>query len=77
MRPASTGSARAASPLTVSDAGCNVLDKLGAARRSYLAELAADWDPAQGEDVGTYLREVVRGLVPDARRASAAPGAMS
>ncbi len=77
VQPASTGSARAASPLTVSDAGCNVLDKLGAARRSYLAELATDWDPAQGEDVGTYLREVVRGLVPDARRASAAPGAMS
>jgi hypothetical protein len=68
VQPASSEPVPDTTTLTVTDAGCNVLDKLGAARRSYLAELAADWDPAQSGDVSTYLREVVRSLVPDAQR---------
>jgi EmrB/QacA subfamily drug resistance transporter len=54
--------------LTVTDAGCAVLDRLGAARRAHLAELAADWDPTHDSDIAKYLRDTAGGLIPDAAR---------
>jgi DNA-binding MarR family transcriptional regulator len=54
------------SELTAS--GCRVLDRLVAARRAHLAELAAEWDPTNENDAANYLRGAVKDLVPDARR---------
>jgi DNA-binding MarR family transcriptional regulator len=50
--------------------GCEIHDRLVSARRAHLSELAAEWDPATGENVSDYLRNAVRDLIPDARRAS-------
>ena len=50
--------------------GCEVLDRLVSARRAHLSELAQEWDPARGENISDYLRNTVRDLIPDARRAS-------
>jgi DNA-binding MarR family transcriptional regulator len=50
--------------------GCEMHDRLVSARRAHLSELAAEWDPATGENVSDYLRNAVRDLIPDARRAS-------
>jgi DNA-binding MarR family transcriptional regulator len=50
--------------------GCEIHDRLVSARRAHLSELAAEWDPATGANVSDYLREAVRDLIPDARRAS-------
>ena len=49
----------------LTDDGCDVLNRLGDARRAHLAELAADWDPEHHPDVAAYLRETVSGLVPE------------
>jgi len=56
------------SQLTTS--GCEVLDRLVAARRAHLTELAEEWDPKHERDVAAYLRSAVSDLVPDARRVS-------
>jgi EmrB/QacA subfamily drug resistance transporter len=53
----------------LSPRGCEVMDRLVAARRAHLAELLAEWDPGE-EDAAEYLRSAVRELVPDARRDS-------
>jgi len=50
--------------------GCQVLDRLVAARRAHLDELAEEWDPTHENDAAKYLRDAVRDLVPDARRVS-------
>jgi EmrB/QacA subfamily drug resistance transporter len=50
--------------------GCDVLDRLASARRAHLSELAEEWDPERGTDVSEFLRNAVRDLIPDARRAS-------
>ena len=50
--------------------GCQVLDRLVAARREHLAELAEEWDPTHENDAAAYLRSAVKDLVPDARRVS-------
>jgi EmrB/QacA subfamily drug resistance transporter len=49
-------------------AGCDVLERLVRARRTHLAELAADWDPARDADAATYLRSAVQDHVPDVHR---------
>jgi EmrB/QacA subfamily drug resistance transporter len=49
--------------------GCEVLDRIVAARRAHLAELAEEWDPTREDDAASYLRGAVRDLVPDVRRA--------
>jgi len=49
-------------------AGCQVLDRLVAARRAHLTELAKDWDPTREGDAPAYLRSVVQDLVPDVRQ---------
>ncbi|MEA2765335.1 MAG: hypothetical protein QOK07_1739 [Gemmatimonadaceae bacterium] len=55
---------------TLTASGCEIHDRLVSARRAHLSELAAEWDPATGENVSDYLRNAVRDLIPDARRAS-------
>lgn len=50
--------------------GCEVLDRLVSARRAHLSELTEEWDPARGENISDYLRNAVRDLIPDSRRAS-------
>jgi hypothetical protein len=54
----------------LTSSGCQVLDRLVDARRAHLSELAREWDPSQGQDISDYLRNAVRDLIPDARRAS-------
>jgi hypothetical protein len=54
----------------LTSAGCDVLDRLASARRAHLSELAEEWDPERGTDVSDFLRDAVRDLIPDARRAS-------
>jgi DNA-binding MarR family transcriptional regulator len=48
--------------------GCEVMDRLVAARRAHLAELLAEWDPGE-ESAADYLRSAVGRLVPETRRA--------
>jgi EmrB/QacA subfamily drug resistance transporter len=50
-------------------AGCDVLDRLAAARRAHLSELAADWDPGRNRDLAAFLTQAVEQVVPDAHRA--------
>ena len=50
----------------VTAAGHQVLERLGAARRSGLAELLADWSPEQHRDLSEFLRRVAGALVTDA-----------
>jgi EmrB/QacA subfamily drug resistance transporter len=53
----------------LASAGCDVYDRLVTARREQLSALAADWNNDRG-DPAKFLREVVRGIVPDAHRES-------
>ncbi len=59
-----------AAPEKLTSSGCEVLDRLASARRAHLSELAEEWDPATGANISDYLRNAVRDLIPDARRAS-------
>jgi DNA-binding MarR family transcriptional regulator len=52
----------------LTDSGCQVLDRLVAARRAHLVELAAEWDPTNENDAASYLRGAVKDLVPDVKR---------
>jgi EmrB/QacA subfamily drug resistance transporter len=54
----------------LTNSGCEIHDRLVSARRAHLSELAAEWEPGTGADVSDYLRDAVRDLIPDARRAS-------
>jgi len=54
----------------LTSSGCQVLDRLVSARRAHLSELAQEYDPAKGANISDYLRDAVRDLIPDARRAS-------
>ena len=54
----------------LTDRGCDVMGRLIEARRAHLADLASDWNPEHESDVAAYLKEAVRDLVPDVRRAS-------
>jgi MFS family permease len=48
--------------------GCKMLDRLVAARREHLADLAAEWNPEGDVDAAAYLREAVKDLIPDVRQ---------
>jgi len=50
-------------------AGCDVLDRLVAARRAHLSDLAADWDPGRNPDLAAFLTQAAERVVPDAHRA--------
>ncbi|HEY2292120.1 MAG TPA: MFS transporter [Thermoanaerobaculia bacterium] len=54
--------------IALTPAGCDVLDRLVAARRAHLSELAEDWDPAHHPDMAAFLAQAVQRVVPDARR---------
>jgi EmrB/QacA subfamily drug resistance transporter len=54
----------------LTSSGCDVIDRLASARRAHLSELAEEWDPERGTDVSDFLRDAVRDLIPNARRAS-------
>ncbi len=50
-------------------AGCDVFDRLVAARRAHLSDLAADWDPGRNPDLVAFLTQAAERVVPDAHRA--------
>ena len=56
-------------PPTPTPAGCDVLDRLAAARRAHLSDLAADWDPSHHPDLAAFLTQSLERLVPNAHRA--------
>jgi predicted MFS family arabinose efflux permease len=56
-------------PPTPTPAGCDVLDRLAAARRAHLSDLAADWDPSRHPDLAAFLAQSLERLVPNAHRA--------
>ena len=53
---------------TLTQRGCQALERIVGARRAHLAELAEEWDPTHQNDAAAYLRDAVRDLVPDVRR---------
>jgi EmrB/QacA subfamily drug resistance transporter len=59
--------------LVLTGAGCDVLERLTAARRAHFEEMSSDWDPEHDEDAATYLRNVVRELVPTVLRPADLP----
>jgi EmrB/QacA subfamily drug resistance transporter len=54
--------------LVLTEDGCDVLERLTAARRAHFEELSADWNQEHDEDAATYLRNAVRELVPEVHR---------
>ena len=46
--------------------GCEIYNRLAAARREHLAELWPEWSPKKREDVAAILRRLARELVPEA-----------
>lgn len=54
--------------IALTPAGCDALDRLVAARRAHMADLAADWDPRRHVTADAFLRDVLVRVVPDARR---------
>ncbi|HVX39725.1 MAG TPA: MFS transporter [Gemmatimonadaceae bacterium] len=55
-------------PTALTDAGCDVLERLREARREHLAALAAEWNPAESADVGAYLRDAAVRIIPNVER---------
>jgi EmrB/QacA subfamily drug resistance transporter len=56
-------------PFALTPAGCDVLDRLVKARRAYLSDLAADWDPGRNPDLAAFLTQAAERVVPDVHRA--------
>jgi hypothetical protein len=56
-----------ASPLALTPAGSEVLERLVAARREQLAELFSEWGPEKHERIVKMLNRLARELVPEAR----------
>ena len=54
----------------LTDAGCDALERLVAARRARLTELFADWAPAKQQELLATLRRLIAEVVPEARRVS-------
>jgi DNA-binding MarR family transcriptional regulator len=52
----------------LTNAGCQVLERLVLARRAHLADLAEEWNPEGEKDAEVYLREAVKDLIPDVRQ---------
>ncbi len=57
----------------VTDAGCEVLGRLVAARREHLARVVADWPAEERAAFAGILQALARDLVPDAPRAPRTP----
>jgi DNA-binding MarR family transcriptional regulator len=50
-------------------AGCEIYNRLVAARREHLAELWPEWSPKKREEVAEILRRLARELIPEAETA--------
>ena len=50
-------------------AGCEIFNRLVAARRAHLAELWPEWSPKKREEVAEILRHLARELIPEAEAA--------
>jgi DNA-binding MarR family transcriptional regulator len=53
----------------LSEAGCEIYNRLVAARREHLAELWPEWSPKKREEVATILRNLARELIPETKPA--------
>ncbi|HEU4836767.1 MAG TPA: MFS transporter [Pyrinomonadaceae bacterium] len=49
-------------------AGCEIYNRLVAARREHLAELWPEWSPKKREDVAAILRQLARELIPETKQ---------
>ncbi|HEX6717113.1 MAG TPA: MFS transporter [Pyrinomonadaceae bacterium] len=54
---------------SLTEAGCDVYNRLVVARREHLAELWPEWSPKKREDVAEILRRLARELVPETKAA--------
>jgi DNA-binding MarR family transcriptional regulator len=53
----------------LTEAGCEIYNRLVVARREHLAELWPEWSPKKREEVAQILRRLARELVPEAEAA--------
>jgi len=51
----------------LTEAGCEVYNRLVAARREHLAGLWPEWFPKKREEVAEILRRLARELIPEAK----------
>jgi DNA-binding MarR family transcriptional regulator len=51
----------------LTDTGCEMYNRLAAARREHLAELWPEWSPKKREDVAAILRQLARELIPETK----------
>ena len=52
---------------TITGEGCDIYNRLVAARREHLAELWPEWSPQKREDVFAILRHLARELIPETK----------
>jgi hypothetical protein len=57
---------------TLTREGCDIYNRLVAARREHLAELWPEWSPKKREDVAAILRNLARELIPETNPSSSA-----
>ena len=53
----------------LTETGCEIYNRLVAARREHLAELWPEWSPKKREEVATILRNLARELIPETKPA--------
>jgi len=53
----------------LTEGGCEIYNRLVAARREHLAELWPEWSPKKREEVAEILRCLARELIPEAEAA--------
>ena len=53
----------------LTEAGCEIYNRLAATRREHLAELWPEWSPKKREEVAEMLRRLARELIPEAEPA--------
>jgi len=53
----------------LAEAGCEIYNRLVAARREHLAELWPEWSPKKREEVAAILRHLARELIPETKAA--------
>lgn len=54
---------------SITGAGCDIYNRLVAARREHLAEIWPEWSPQKREDVFAILRHLARELIPETKAA--------
>jgi len=57
----------------LNEGGCEIYNRLVAARREHLAELWPEWSPEKREEVATILRNLARELIPETKPLSHNP----